>query len=60
MQVLVALHRAFPNVVSRDDLIASCWEGRVVGDDAINRAIGRLRRLSEADCHCETVFLFEL
>ncbi len=49
MQVLVALYRGHPNVVSRDDLIASCWEGRVVGDDAINRAIGRLRRLSESD-----------
>jgi DNA-binding winged helix-turn-helix (wHTH) protein/tetratricopeptide (TPR) repeat protein len=49
MQVLVALHQAAGHVVSRDELIARCWEGRVVGDDAINRAIGRLRRLSEAD-----------
>ena len=49
MQVLVALHQAQGAVVSRDDLIARCWEGRVVGEDAINRAIGRLRRLSEAD-----------
>jgi DNA-binding winged helix-turn-helix (wHTH) protein len=47
MQVLVALHRASPNVVSRDDLVAQCLEGRVVGDDAINGAIGKLRRLSE-------------
>src|SRR5215472_10268047 len=46
MQVLVALYRASPNVVSRDDLIAQCWDGRVVGDDAINAAIGKLRRLS--------------
>ena len=49
MQVLVALAQADGKVVSRDDLIARCWEGRVVGEDAINRAIGRLRRLSEAD-----------
>jgi DNA-binding winged helix-turn-helix (wHTH) protein/tetratricopeptide (TPR) repeat protein len=49
MQVLVALHRAGGKVVSRDELIERCWEGRVVGDDAINRAIGRLRRLSETD-----------
>ena len=49
MQVLTALNLAAPNVVSRDDLIAQCWEGRVVGDDAINGAIGKLRRLSEAD-----------
>jgi len=47
MQVLVALHLACPNVVSRDDLVAQCWEGRVVGDDAINGAIGKLRRLSQ-------------
>ncbi|MEJ1969513.1 MAG: winged helix-turn-helix domain-containing protein [Rhizomicrobium sp.] len=49
MQVLVALAQAGGAVVSRDELIACCWEGRIVGDDAINRAIGRLRRLSESD-----------
>jgi DNA-binding winged helix-turn-helix (wHTH) protein len=49
MQVLVALHQADGGVVSRDDLIARCWDGRVVGDDAINRAIGRLRKLSKTD-----------
>jgi DNA-binding winged helix-turn-helix (wHTH) protein len=49
MQVLVALFQANGRVVSRDELIARCWEGRVVGEDAINRAIGRLRRLSEVD-----------
>jgi DNA-binding winged helix-turn-helix (wHTH) protein len=49
MQVLVALHQARESVVSRDDLIARCWDGRIVGDDAINRAIGQLRRLSKAD-----------
>jgi len=49
MQVLVALFQASGRVVSRDELIARCWEGRIVGEDAINRAIGRLRRLSETD-----------
>jgi len=49
MQVLVALFRAEGRVVSRDELIERCWEGRIVGEDAINRAIGRLRRLSEVD-----------
>src|SRR5258708_29584401 len=49
MQVLVALYRAKGAVVSRDDLIARCWEGRIVGEDAINRAIWRLRKLAEAD-----------
>jgi DNA-binding winged helix-turn-helix (wHTH) protein/tetratricopeptide (TPR) repeat protein len=47
MQVLVALARAQGEVVGRDDLIASCWEGRVVGEDAISRVISRLRRLTE-------------
>src|SRR6266404_2587304 len=49
MQVLVALYRAQGGVVSRDDLIVRCWEGRIVGEDAINRAIWRLRKLAEAD-----------
>jgi len=47
MQVLVALHRADGAVVSRDDLIRDCWNGRIVGDDAINRCIVQLRRLAE-------------
>ena len=47
MQVLVALHRAAGAVVSKDDLALSCWEGRVVGEDAINRVISRLRKLTD-------------
>jgi DNA-binding winged helix-turn-helix (wHTH) protein/TolB-like protein len=47
MQVLVALNRRRGDVVSRDELILSCWGGRAVGDDAINRCIARIRRLSE-------------
>jgi Tol biopolymer transport system component/DNA-binding winged helix-turn-helix (wHTH) protein len=49
MQVLVALYRAKGAVVSRDELITRCWEGRTVGEDSINRAIWRLRKLAEAD-----------
>ena len=49
MQVLVARARAGGEVVSRDELLASCWGGLAIGDDAINRCIGRLRRLSEAE-----------
>jgi len=49
MQVLVALFHANGRVVSRDELVERCWEGRIVGEDAINRVIGRLRRLSEVD-----------
>jgi DNA-binding winged helix-turn-helix (wHTH) protein len=47
MQVLVALARAEGAIVSRDDLTRSCWEGRVVGEDAINRVVSRLRRAAE-------------
>ena len=47
MQVLVALVRAEGGIVSRDDLVRQCWEGRIVGDDSVNRVISRLRRLAE-------------
>lgn len=46
MQVLVALVQAQGEVLSRDDLIARCWDGVVVGDDAVSRIISKLRRLS--------------
>lgn len=46
MQVLIALAQA-GGVVSRDELGARCWEGRIVGDDAINRVISRLRRSAQ-------------
>jgi DNA-binding winged helix-turn-helix (wHTH) protein/tetratricopeptide (TPR) repeat protein len=44
MQVLVALLDADGAIVSRDDLITSCWDGRIVGDDSISSVIYRLRR----------------
>lgn len=47
MQVLVALAGQPGRVVSRDDLVEQCWSGRVVGDDAVNRVIGKLRRAAE-------------
>lgn len=47
MQVLVALASRRGEIVTRDDLIDQCWDGRAVGDDAINRCAGRLRRLAE-------------
>ena len=49
MQLLIALHRADGAVVSKDDLLQSCWEGRIVGEDAINRVVSRLRALAEKD-----------
>ena len=47
MQVLVALSKANGAIVTRDELVLSCWDGRVVGDDAINRVIGRLRKAAD-------------
>ena len=48
MEVFVALHRAAGAILSRDDLIAACWRGMVVGEDAIQRVIQRLRKLAAA------------
>lgn len=48
MQVLLALIAANGEVVSRDALVRDCWDDRAVSEDAINRVIQRLRRLSES------------
>ncbi|XUU60159.1 winged helix-turn-helix domain-containing protein [Erythrobacter sp. HA6-11] len=45
MQVFVLLAQKAGNVVSRDEMVEQCWQGVIVGDDAIQRCIGRLRRL---------------
>jgi len=45
MQVLIALARSNGSIVTRDELGQYCWDGRIVGDDAINRVISRLRKL---------------
>ena len=58
MRVLVALADAAGAVLSRDELLEQCWDGLIVGDDAINRAIGELRRLvtvAGGDIEVETV-----
>jgi TolB-like protein/Tfp pilus assembly protein PilF len=47
MQVLVALARRAGEVVARDELIASCWGGRIVGDDAINSCVAKVRRVGD-------------
>jgi DNA-binding winged helix-turn-helix (wHTH) protein/tetratricopeptide (TPR) repeat protein len=46
MQVFVALARAAGRIVTRDELILWCWGGRIVGEDAIHRAIFRLRQVA--------------
>lgn len=57
LKVLVALHDCQGQVVSREQLIARCWSGRIVGDDVINRCISLLRRVSSqsGDFRIETV-----
>jgi TolB-like protein len=45
MRVLVALVAGRGEVVSRDELIATCWDGRIVGDDAINACVAKARRV---------------
>ena len=46
MQVLVALCRASGSIVTRDELIDRCWDGRIVTDDAINRVLSRIRQVA--------------
>lgn len=46
MQVLVALSRAKGDIVTRDELTMSCWDGRVVGEDSIHRVMSRLRKIA--------------
>lgn len=48
MQVLVAMAEAPGRLVARDDLLARCWNGTIVGDDSLNRAIAGLRRALSA------------
>jgi DNA-binding winged helix-turn-helix (wHTH) protein/TolB-like protein len=47
LKVLVALARHRNRVVTRDQLVDLCWDGRFVGDDVINRAISTLRQFAE-------------
>lgn len=59
MQVLVALAQAEGAVVTGDELIQRCWDGRIVGENAIHRAISRVRNvaatLGEGSFRIETI-----
>lgn len=46
MQVLAVLAEQDRRVVSRDELMRRCWHGVVVGDDALQRCISRLRKVA--------------
>ena len=48
MRLLVALVRRCGEVVSREELIDDCWDGRIVGDDALNACVAKARRAGEA------------
>ena len=47
LKVLIALARKRNEVVTRHELVECCWDGRVVGDDVINRSIQLLRQFAE-------------
>lgn len=46
LKVLIALNDKAGEVVTRDELTDRCWDGRIVGEDAINRCISVLRRFA--------------
>lgn len=46
MQVLLLLIDASGRVVTRNELFDQCWGGVFVGDDSLNRVIGKVRRVA--------------
>jgi len=46
MQVFLLLLDAGGKVITRNELFEQCWGGVYVGDDSLNRAIARARRIS--------------
>ena len=49
MQVLIALNRRRGAPLSREELSHLCWDGRVVGADALVRCIVKLRKVFQRD-----------
>jgi DNA-binding winged helix-turn-helix (wHTH) protein/tetratricopeptide (TPR) repeat protein len=47
LKVLVALTRRRNQVVTRSELVDDCWDGKIIGDDVINRCISMLRHFAE-------------
>src|SRR5215212_5504762 len=50
LKVLIALHDKSSRVVTRQELIDRCWDGRIVGEDVINRCVSLLRRFENEAC----------
>lgn len=48
MEVLLTFVDAGGTVLSREELLQRCWPGVVVGDDAVHRVIGALRKAATA------------
>lgn len=46
LEMLLALKRASGRILSRDQLIAQCWGGRVVSNEAITRTLAKVRQLA--------------
>ena len=46
MKVFLLLLDAAGNVVTRDELFANAWGGVFVGDDSLNRAVARVRKIA--------------
>ena len=51
MDVLVCLASHAGDLVSRDELIKSVWGGADVSDEAVTRAVGKVRRALNDDFH---------
>jgi DNA-binding winged helix-turn-helix (wHTH) protein len=47
MQVFLLLLDHDGRVVTRTELFDQCWGGAMVGDDSLNRAIGKVRRIAD-------------
>src|SRR4029078_4780549 len=47
MKVFLLLFDARGSVAARDELFAHAWGGVFVGDDSLNRAIGRVRKIAQ-------------
>lgn len=47
LKVLIALARRRNQVVTRAELVDSCWDAKIIGDDVINRSILMLRQFAE-------------
>src|SRR5436305_4204333 len=46
LKVLLVLRSRSGEIVTRDELTQLCWDGRIVGEDVINRSVSLLRRFA--------------